>query len=1019
MSLSLVGPSLGTAVRSFDDILNEAEQALGVSGLSESLRTRAASRYFESPEVDSKDVRDFSYLTAFMALRIDDISCSSETGGELRDTFASSIFDVADLLPENRLRADMLQLAARGFSSSAHNSKAAGAMRASMTRATIAAETLGVELRLAVSGILESVLLRDILQVRSGLERLSSSVFNGAFGQLESHFAYLLNIVVEQHLGYLEGNLGYAEVLAKQRRSLLAVALELSDCDIYDDISTLCETLEKLAENSAAAVLGKMGVVLNDDYRDALQFGKASIPELWPAQRIAIERGALSAARFVTTLPTSAGKTLIAELKIAAFLAENPNGLVVYLAPLNALASQVCDMLYERLRFLGIDKPIPWTGSYEIDEGLTQLGSIVVMTPEKFDSVTRNQSARGKAASDLSSRLGLLIVDESHMVGAGGRGVTLELILARVKRRFGCQILAMSAMIRNPGKIAEWLSDNDANHSRSSWRPNSHHVFVYRKNGAIEELSGKRVAQLPAWKKAIDGGAHAAISMLARSLRPTLVIETQRAYAETVAEEIARSGVVGTREQQALSAAADEIDNILGFGNRLASYVRSGVAFHHAGLPKRVREIVEELARSSALDAVCATTTLAEGVDMPFRSLVLPHLYFPNRELMSRSLLQNIIGRAGRARVGVPGVVVICEGKKRAERRLIKPLDQILPLKSVLPSIPTDPQASDDWDKYLRVESQLLGVLSDNTFDDDDQVSTVLDATLCNYVGKANETARVRTILRHCFERMRRAEPQLATRNSPYRLTPFGEAVSTTGISTVSGKVLHREIIAALLTNSVLFQRLTWISRELAVPAVEAMSDLIYAPLEIIKHMIKPPKEGDVKRLMRAWIDNERVGWQQATKVEKRFLQGWLSGTPLEEIDLGPVSSTYGKLGSAERAAALNEYVEQNGNFLLWMWSAAIRIIEFVCTEEKKQLFGLRRSLSFLNWGVPNMPAVILSEIGVSRMASIKLAPLVEGLTDATPDDVRALLRLQSRAKLVEFGLNESELNSVQRALTI
>ena len=101
--------------------------------------------------------------------------------------------------------------------------------------------------------------------------------------------------------------------------------------------------------------------------------------------------------------------------------------------------------------------------------------------------------------------------------------------------------------------------------------------------------------------------------------------------------------------------------------------MESGVAFHHAGVPTHVLQQVESLAQRRLLRIVCATTTVAEGADLPFRVVVIPHLNFPGpSRRLDRDLYQNIIGRAGRANVSVEGLVFILDSDARTLTNVVR-----------------------------------------------------------------------------------------------------------------------------------------------------------------------------------------------------------------------------------------------------------------------------------------------------------------------------------------------------------
>ena len=777
MSSGLATLPMSTAVNSVGEFLDKAEAQCGQPGILARVKTLAAGSSFAGRSLSADDFNDVVSVLLFALLRSRSPKIKASQRHAIGREIGARLLDAARLCADTTEdRLSLIAIAAGAFSSAGYNARAVATTKLlAANGASVRADSVGDEgaaddgfLERHIAEIVELVASRDVKAITAHLSGRTEYV---KLDDIESGLAARIADVVKIHLETVGGGDFTAAKLDELRREIKSAALALGDADIYESILRLVESLELWIDRGTANILRKCGIHLPKAYEDRLFAldAESGIPELWPSQIDAIEGGAITAERFVVSMPTSAGKTLLAELRIAAFLKSNQDGLVVYLAPYNALAKQVGDVLGERHVALGISQPNIWTGTYELDEVAGALGSVVVMTPEKFDGVIRSSKGAGRRARDLVNRLGLLVVDESHMVGAGGRGLTLELILSRLKRRFPkCQILAMSALVSDPQKVASWLTGDLQNSTKSQWSPTERSVYVLRRSGRVETIGGHEVAVLGKWSQAIDSAFTVGLTLLRADRQPILVVETQRGYTEKLAERFAEAARGRLRDEDVNASrerAAREIADILGESQGLPAFVREGVAFHHAGLPQEARAIVEDLVRKELLEIVCSTTTLAEGVDMPFRALVIPHLYF-NRELIPRALLQNMIGRVGRAKVGIDGTVVICEvdkGKKRADSLLSK-LDKLCPIQSRLADAQAAPNSVAAWDKYLRLDSQLLAMLSDGTFQGEHQIEEMLGATLLGVIGKPDQLELIAAFLSRMFERMTAPSPPLATK---------------------------------------------------------------------------------------------------------------------------------------------------------------------------------------------------------------------------------------------------------------
>ncbi len=182
---------------------------------------------------------------------------------------------------------------------------------------------------------------------------------------------------------------------------------------------------------------------------------RLGIPSLRPAQEKAVAAGLLDGVSVLVCSPTASGKTLIAELAFLRSLKEKK--MAVYVVPLKALASEKLRQFSSRNTFsVGI-------AVGDLDERDSNLGQydVLVATAEKLDSLLRHHAP-------WTSRIGVVVVDEIHLLNDPSRGPTLEILLTMLRRLVRPQLVGLSATIGNPEELSEWLG---ATLVTDDWRP--------------------------------------------------------------------------------------------------------------------------------------------------------------------------------------------------------------------------------------------------------------------------------------------------------------------------------------------------------------------------------------------------------------------------------------------------------------------------------------------------------------------------------------------------------------------
>lgn len=524
---------------------------------------------------------------------------------------------------------------------------------------------------------------------------------------------------------------------------------------------------------------------------------------------LCVERVAAHARNSLLTLPTSTGKTFIAEACIAA--SSTSEGLSFYIAPYVTVGEQVKDSLKKRLG--GEVEVVSMFGGFQ-SEGLNIFASseVIVATPERFDGWLR-------AGEDLE-RLRTVVFDEIHILENGVRGARVEGLVSRLRllQRTNprLRIIGLSAVLTNPERVCSWLGVATNDLHQIGWRPTARRLAMCKANGdmywihgndalrpsskAMEPISRPTKVQLPGeikygrFAKVNERSSALNVSSVARDLlhrlgRPGLVVCTRKVDTRL----LARALVDGLEpvEDDDIKSVADGILQRYPYLDLLVNCLRRGIAYHNASLPYDVRRDVERLTRARKLAVVCATTTLAEGADLPFRWTIVSHWLMADGTRMKSMTFRNIAGRCGRAGAFSEGDTILFENlmgppsmnmQQSNTEQMSKVMFSSAPLMSTLGG-----EWADTTEKGQRLleaafGSQLLACIGEHP-DADDVVSELVEAS---YAGETDGKENIRRILDTTVVEILDAAQSggaLAVINSPIRLTEFGQAANLTGFS--------------------------------------------------------------------------------------------------------------------------------------------------------------------------------------------------------------------------------------------
>jgi len=332
--------------------------------------------------------------------------------------------------------------------------------------------------------------------------------------------------------------------------------------------------------------------------------------KLNPMQESAVDKGLLNFKSIVVSAPTASGKTLLCELA-ALNLHFNREGKMLYMGPLVALVSEKYNSFKKKYSKQGIkiamsvgdlDSSDPWLVDYDW----------ILTSNEKMDSLIRH-------GANWIKDIGLIVVDEIHLLHDPSRGPTLEVTLTRLRELVPqAQILGLSATIKNAKELAEWLH---AELLISDYRPVELHEGLYL-NSKIQ-FYGKSGYELNEHLQP----EHSIFDNTKNLDKQALYFVSSRRNAESLAENLATFNRKNSTDKTRLFKLSQEILDVLEIPTRqckkLSECIRNGIAFHHAGLLFKQKKLIEENFKSGIIDAIVATPTLAFGVNLPaFRVII-------------------------------------------------------------------------------------------------------------------------------------------------------------------------------------------------------------------------------------------------------------------------------------------------------------------------------------------------------------------------------------------------------------
>jgi len=679
------------------------------------------------------------------------------------------------------------------------------------------------------------------------------------------------------------------------------------------------------------------------------------IKELYPPQKEAmavVDKGS----SLLMSVPTAAGKTLVAYNALIKTVKAKKKG--IYLVPLRALAwekvvelREICKKLLNGAK-IGVS-----VGDFDKARGLSKY-DIIIATSERADSLIRNNPS-------WLSEVDCLVSDEIHLINDSGRGPTLEITLSKFREiNPNIQLIGLSATVSNSKEIADWLN---ATLVESDFRP------VPLKKG----ISLQRVIEWENGQKdsiSLEGVNGIAVDNMPEQ---ALVFVGTRRSAEAQAKTLGPiiSKKLDSGDEKELAKYAEEIsksaDEVTSVDSNLSKLISKGVAYHHAGLTNRHRRIIEKAFKNKVLKVLCATPTLAAGVNLPAKRVIIRDLSrwestFQSNQPLPVLEIQQMLGRAGRPGFDVDGEgILIAKNKEQIEYFTDTYFNgETEPVLSRLGSEPA-------------LRTHLLSLIASGTITTKENLHSFLEKTLFGNQGELWRTQhRLNKVLNFLdeeklieIEGKQEGEFLPADRTFEEKLKPtaFGRKVSQLYIDPLSGVIIRNALQSDIEANPL--GLLHTIARtpdiySLYVRKNEMETYLTHLMQMEADLMLPPPVEH---------IDLEFYLWDLKTAL---LLMDWIEETPEEHL-LKRYSTTPGDIRAKVETAE-------------WILYAMSEISELVSPKNTKMITELQIRV---NNGVRKelLPLLALDSIGRVRARALFNAGFTsqKSILEAKPTDFK------------------------------
>ena len=712
---------------------------------------------------------------------------------------------------------------------------------------------------------------------------------------------------------------------------------------------------------------------------------RKSIFEFWTSQLRAIEKGLLELdENFVVQMPTSAGKTFIAELAILKYLIKFSNKKCIYVAPFRALTNEKEIELSKYFSKLGFSVS-SLSGSYEIDEFqdviLTET-DLLIATPEKIDLLLRLNP-------DFFNNVSFIVVDEGHIVGdITTRAILLEFLIIRLRIKIPeIKTLFISAVMppQNANEYSIWLSGKEENVLRSlkfsdstineEWEPTRKLISYFKWTGNQGNITFENVitededtkirqgaklysflkdreygGQLPKKNNKVESTA--ALAYKFSFSGNTLVFCAQPRQTEWIYNRIKQILEV-TNIPDWFNSNENKISyhySKIWYGKNhyITKAIKNGIGIHFGDMPEQVRSSVESDYRDGKLRILLSSNTIGQGLNFPIKNLIIYSLQIGRNNYIDVRDFWNIIGRAGRAGKETEGQIIFVINtntdsslyKKNVNKKNIENADSYI--FKVLDALIDNRINNTDFDEFLSIlsETYLLDLLTEEIVGTD--YEEVIEEIINNSLFKVQVDNRELDIqpLKQGFRKIFKSFEEddiTAEQVKTYRIT---------GFSFKSNKVIDSFI-------DEYFEEL-----------VNAVNIDDY--LKILEFFLKLLSDFDINELLDNKLDNLGIIPNEYFPI----IKDWIAGETIQDL--------INKWEEDTDKNVLDFHILiSKGLYYLYPWglSSFLIILSYKLSIEFKDLpENIKNLTSYLKYGLNNPTSCLTRSLGVkSRQVSLFL----------------------------------------------
>jgi POLQ-like helicase len=795
----------------------------------------------------------------------------------------------------------------------------------------------------------------------------------------------------------------------------------------------ICAVVNIRIKNSSWSLLPHYSGLTKEDWKPYLSKND-SIKELWPSQRLLGEKDVFKESSAIIQMPTSAGKTKSVEIIIRnAFLSRRAN-LAIVVAPFKSLCQEIRNELLRNFdgESVSIDgvSDVPQLdfsefnleGFLDLDLSEIETDSILVLTPEKLMYILRQ-------TPELADRIGVIIYDEGHQFDSGPRGVTYELLLSSLKSLVPkeTQTILISAVISNSQEIGTWLNGEEGTNINGSTIPSTYRTIAFaswkdslgrlefveqnntdEKTFFVPRVIEKYKLSLKArerndkfFPEKSDGKSIA--TFLGLKLVPNGSVAIFCGIKASIATIAKRAVDIYSRDLPILSPRkySDESEVIkllnlhkihLGAESDTTKCSSLGIYSHSSHTPQGLRVAIEYAMQKNQIKFIICTSTLAQGVNLPIRYLLVTSLYQAGNIIKTRDF-HNLIGRAGRSGMYTEGSIIFADpdvfdmksskdGRwKWSEFKRILNFDNSEPCTSSILNILEPIKSSDGkhhldidpisyLERYLKAPKELTATLTKAAIKFKEQKFTV-DHVLDQAEQKANIIASIEGYLLAHWDDTKQLVGEdgvthLAKQTLAYNLSSDENKETILSIFNIIARNI--EICCPLETERRAFGRTLF-----GLTQAQDIKQWVESNANLLEQCNTESEALDILwPYIYSQSRNKALHKIDSTDNLRSLVSEWIKGTSYHELRQHLTLSGSKYIWGAQRRKITNEHtieacdsgVAYDGTLIL---GSIIELLKLIKPETNQQLLdNLSELQKKIRYGLPSIDAVSFYELGIS-----------------------------------------------------